>query len=157
MLFNSCYWQYFHCYSPAYVNTHTLIDWNGATVDWSVSQLTDVAHSNIVESHTRPFHLLLLIIFSLSALFSGFPWSKFGFALIISDQCWPWLLWRPVSNAETAKKKKQLSRLVPVSNMHTASRGKSESESKVWANARLQSLALSVPHYVPKASEDPNP
>lgn len=61
-----------------------------------------------------------------------------------------------MSNAEAAKKKKeQLSRPVPASNMHTARRGKSESE--VWANARLQSLALSVPHYVPKASEDLNP
>lgn len=61
-----------------------------------------------------------------------------------------------MSNAEAAKKKKkQLSRPVPVSNTHTARREKSESE--VWANARLQSLALSVPHYVPKASEDLNP
>ena len=62
-----------------------------------------------------------------------------------------------MANAEAAKeKRKQLSRPVPVSNMHTARReGKSESE--VWANARLQSLALSVPHYVPKASEDLDP
>jgi len=33
----------------------------------------------------------------------------------------------------------------------------SESNQEVWANARLQSLVLSVPHYVAKASEDPNP
>lgn len=61
-----------------------------------------------------------------------------------------------MANAEAAKtKRKQLSRPVPVSNMHTVRKEKCESE--VWANARLQSLILSVPHYVPKASEDLNP
>lgn len=33
----------------------------------------------------------------------------------------------------------------------------SEEGEEVWANASLQSLVLSVPHYVPKASEDLNP
>lgn len=53
--------------------------------------------------------------------------------------------------------RKQLSRPLLVSNMHTARRRESKSKSEVWANARLQSLALSVPHYVSKASEDLNP
>lgn len=61
-----------------------------------------------------------------------------------------------MANAEAAKnRKKQLSRPVPASNVHTVR--KEKSESKVWANARLRSLVLSVPHYVPKASEDLNP
>lgn len=68
------------------------------------------------------------------------------------------LLWRAAANAEAAEEKeKQLSCPAPVSHMHTASREKRQSKGEVWANARLQSLALSVPHYVLKASEDPNP
>lgn len=54
----------------------------------------------------------------------------------MSDQCWLQLLWRPVANAEAAKTKgKQLSRPVPVSNVHTVRKERGESE--VWADARL--------------------
>lgn len=72
----------------------------------------------------------MLIILPPAASSLGFQRSNLGFALIISDQCWPRLLWRPVASAETAQEQeKQLSRLVPVS--------ESKSYREMWANATL--------------------
>lgn len=119
--------SFFHCFI---ICKHTLfnrLQWGHCVLKWfTMDWLYQPSAANTVQSRPRPFHLLLLIIFPLSALFSRFPWSKFEFALIISDQCWPRLLWRPASNAEAAKEKKQLSRPVPVPNMHRANRAKKQ-------------------------------
>lgn len=57
-------------------------------------------------------------------------------------------------DAAEAAKKKTAEWFCAESNMHTVGRRRA---GEVWANARLRSLALSVPHYVPEASEDLNP